>query len=139
RQGMQVAVIEGIWAMLLLTMLSGPFLTAYLLYLGANSTQIGLVLAIPALANLLQVLAAVYMQRITNRKRAFILFTSVHRLIGLSTGAIPFLLPKELWLVSFIIIYFLYCAINAFAGVIWTSLISDMVPAQVRGKYFGIR
>lgn len=139
RQGMQVAVVEGMWAMMLLTMLSGPFLTAYLLYLGASSAQIGLVLAIPALANLLQVLAAMYMQRIGNRKRAFIIFTSAHRLVGLSTGAIPFIFPKELWLISFIIIFFLYCVINAFAGVIWTSLISDMVPAQVRGNYFGIR
>lgn len=139
RQGMQMAVVEGIWAMLLLTMLSGPFLTAYLLYLGANSAQIGLVLAIPALANLLQVLAAMLMQKIKHRKRAFVAFATTHRLVGLSTGLIPFIFPKELWLASFIIIFFLYSAVNAFAGVIWTSIISDMVPAQVRGKYFGIR
>ncbi|MFC6334541.1 MFS transporter [Paenibacillus septentrionalis] len=139
RQGMHTAVIEGMWAMLLLTMLMGPFLTAYLLYLGANSKQIGIVLAIPALANLLQVLAAMYMQKLANRKRAFILFTSAHRIVGLSTGLIPFIFPKDLWLTSFIIMFLLYCLINAFAGVIWTSLISDMVPAQVRGKYFGIR
>jgi len=139
RNGMNVAVVEGMWAMLLLTMLSGPFLTAYLLYLGANSKQIGIVLAIPALANLLQVLAAMYMQKLANRKRAFIIFTSTHRLIGLSTGLIPFIFPKDLWLTSFIAIFFIYAVVNAFAGVIWTSLISDMVPSQVRGKYFGIR
>ncbi|MCM3634384.1 MFS transporter [Paenibacillus camelliae] len=139
RKGMQVAVVEGMWAMLLLTMLTGPFLTAYLLYLGANSKQIGIVLAIPALANLLQVVAAMYMQRLVNRKRAFIIFTSAHRLIGLSTGLIPFIFPKDLWLVTFIIIFLIYAVVNAFAGVIWPSLISDMVPNQVRGKYFGIR
>lgn len=136
---MQLAVVEGVWAMLLLTMLSGPFLTAYLLYLGANSQQVGIVLAIPALANLLQVVAAMYMQKLRNRKRSYVLFTSVHRLIGLSLGLIPFLFQKELWLTIFIIVFFLYSSVNAFAGVLWTSLISDMVPAKVRGKYFGIR
>ncbi|HIW34647.1 MAG TPA: MFS transporter [Candidatus Paenibacillus intestinavium] len=139
RKGMEMAVIEGIWAMLLLTMLSGPFLTAYLLYLGANSQQIGLVLAVPAIANLLQILSAMYMQRLKNRKRSFVLFASAHRLIGMMTGLIPFVFPKELWLTVFIIIFLLYSSINAFAGVIWTSLISDMVPGQLRGKYFGIR
>jgi len=139
RFGMEMAVIEGIWAMLLLSMLSGPFLTAYLLYLGATSAQIGLVLAVPALANLLQILAAMYMQKLRNRKTAFVLFATAHRTVGLVTGIIPFVFPKELWLVIFIITFLLYSAINAFAGVIWTSMISDMVPAQVRGKYFGIR
>ncbi|MCR8659657.1 MFS transporter [Paenibacillus endoradicis] len=139
RQGMELAVVEGIWAMLLLTMLSGPFLTAYLLYLGANSQQIGLVLAVPAIANLLQILSAMYMQKLKNRKRAFVLFASAHRLIGLMTGLIPFIFPKEIWLTVFIVIFLLYSSINAFAGVIWTSLISDMVPGQLRGKYFGIR
>lgn len=139
RQGMEMAVVEGIWAMLLLTMLSGPFLTAYLLYLGANSQQIGIVLAVPAIANLLQILSAMYMQKIQNRKIAFVLFASVHRLIGLMAGVIPFIFPKEIWMAAFIIIFLLYSSINAFAGVIWTSLISDMVPGQLRGKYFGIR
>lgn len=139
RKGMEMAIVEGIWAMLLLTMLSGPFLTAYLLYLGANSQQIGIVLAVPAIANLLQVLAAMYMQKLKNRKRSFVMFATTHRLIGLMTGLIPFIFPKELWLIIFIIIFLVYASINAFAGVIWTSLISDMVPTQIRGKYFGIR
>lgn len=139
RHGMEMAVMEGIWAMLLLTMLSGPFLTAYLLYLGANSQQIGIVLAVPAIANLLQILAAMYMQKLKNRKLNFVLLASAHRLIGLMTGIIPFIFPKEIWLAVFIVIFLLYSSINAFAGVIWTSLISDMVPDQLRGKYFGIR
>jgi len=139
RLGMEMAVVEGIWAMLLLTMLSGPFLTSYLLYLGANSQQIGIVLAVPAIANLLQIVSAMYMQKLKNRQRAFVLFASAHRLIGLMTGLIPFIFPKEFWMPVFIIIFLLYSSINAFAGVIWTSLISDMVPGQLRGKYFGIR
>ncbi|EXX87756.1 MFS transporter [Paenibacillus darwinianus] len=139
RKALRLAVWEGIPATLVGNMLGGPILTAYLLFLGATSQQIGLVLAIPPLANIVQIAAAFLMQRMENRKFWMALLGTLHRSTWVATGAIPFLMPDRLQVPVFIAL-FLFSFLNAsVGGVVWSSMISDMVPAQVRGRYFGIR
>src|SRR5690606_8292136 len=100
---------------------------------------IGFVLAVPPLANILQLVAAFIMQRMENRKRWMALASIVHRSMWVLTGVIPFVLP-EAYQVPVFIVMFLISYMNAsFGSVVWASLISDMVPPQVRGRYFGIR
>lgn len=101
--------------------------------------QVGMVLAFPYLANIFKIAAAFWMQQFDNRRRLYILFGSLHRLLWTAKGLIPYLFPQALWVPVYILLYvgaFLGNSINA---AYWTSLISDMVPARVRGKYFGIR
>jgi len=139
RKGMRVAVYEGAVAVVITYLLAPPFLTAYLLYLGANSQQIGIVLAIPALANLLQMITAALLQRFPNRKAVYIFFGSIHRVAAVATGAVPFLFPKELWIPVYIAMFGIASVSTSMLNVVWSSLISDMVPEQVRGSYFGFR
>ncbi|MGF7050275.1 MFS family permease [Paenibacillus sp. DS2015] len=136
---MFIATYEGIPSTIFQVLLGGPFLTGYLLYLGAGANVIGFVLAITTLVNIAQIFIAFMIQRLKSRKWAFVIFASLHRLLWSATGLIPFLFPKEWWVPVFIIVYFSAFMANAVGGVIWTSLISDMVPAAVRGRYFGIR
>ena len=139
RKALRLAVWEGIPATLVGNMLGGPILTAYLLFMGATSQQIGLVLAIPPLANIVQIAAAFLMQRMENRKYWMALIGTLHRSTWVATGVIPFLMPDRLQVPVFIAL-FLFSFLNAsIGGVVWSSVISDMVPAQVRGRYFGIR
>jgi MFS family permease len=139
RKYLHVATIEGVPALFMFQLLGGPFLTGYLLYLGATSQQIGFVLAITTLVNVAQIFMAVMMQKIRNRKAMFVIFAGMHRLLWASTGLIPFLFPKEWWVAVFIVVYGIAHISNAAGGVVWTSIISDMVPAPIRGRYFGIR
>lgn len=139
RKGLRVAVYEGIPSAVFSQLLSGPFLTAYLLYLGASTQQIGIVLAIPALANLLQVFGAVLLQRFENRRLVYIVLGSMHRGFGVLTGAVPFLFPQELWVAVYIGTFTIMSISASLLSVVWSSLISDMVPNKVRGQYFGFR
>ncbi|HZG74928.1 MAG TPA: MFS transporter [Paenibacillus sp.] len=139
RKGLRVAVYEGVPAAVFSQLISGPFLTAYLLYLGASTQQIGIVLAIPALANLLQVFGAVLLQRFENRKLVYIVVGSMHRGFGVLTGAVPFVFPQELWVAVYIGAFTMTSISASLLGVVWSSLISDMVPDKVRGQYFGFR
>jgi len=125
--------------MVTVTLLGVPFLTGYLLLLGASSFQIGLVLAIPALFNLVQIPAAYVMQRFTNRRLGLIIFAGIHRVFWTLTGAVPFLVSEHFYFEMYIIFYSIAFLSNAIGSVLWSSLISDMVPSQVRGRYFGIR
>ncbi|MBD0379882.1 MFS transporter [Paenibacillus sedimenti] len=139
RRHLLVATMEGFPAVIIFQLLGGPFLTGYLLYLGATSTEIGLVLAITTVVNIIQILMAVIMQKFSNRKLMLIIFGSMHRLIWPAVGLIPFLFPKDLWVAMYIVFYTVAHLGNAAGAVVWTSLISDAVPAPVRGRYFGIR
>lgn len=139
RPGMIAATMEGFPAIVIVLLLGGPFLTGYLLYLGADSTQIGIVLAIPSLANVLQIFGAFLIQKFQNRKIGLLIFAGLHRIIWTLTGLIPFLFPHQWWVVLYILVTMLAFTSNAFGIVFFTSLMADMVPVQVRGRYFGFR
>jgi len=139
RRSLQVSVIEGIPATIVANMLGGPILTAYLLYLNADSTAVGLVFAIQSLANILQVFAAFFMQRMENRKFWMALTGILHRSLWVLTGLIPVLLPEPARVPAFVALFACSFASVAVSAVVWSSLMSDMVPAQVRGRYFGVR
>lgn len=139
RRSLLVATFEGFPAVIIFQLLGGPFLTGYLLYLGATSTEIGFVLAITTVVNIVQIAMAIMMQKFRNRKRMLLIFGSAHRLLWASVGLIPFIFPEELWVVMYIVLYTVAHLGNAAGGVVWTSLISDAVPGPVRGRYFGLR
>ncbi|GIQ70942.1 MFS transporter [Xylanibacillus composti] len=139
RRSLRTATIEGFPALLIQNLIGGPFLTAYLLYLGAGPAQVGIVMAIPPLANVIQVLVALYMDRFANRRFFLALSGGLHRLLWVLTGLIPLWLPAGLAVPAYILIYLFSFASAAVSSVIWGSLVGDMVPARVRGRYFGIR
>jgi MFS family permease len=120
-------------------LLGGPYLTGYLIHLGANAAQIGLVLAIPMLANLVQLASAALMQKINSRLKHMVLGLGFHRFVWVLSGVIPFILPKEAWVITYIIMFLVSYVAAAASFVIWSSIISDVVPARVRGRFFGIR
>ncbi|GIO53039.1 MFS transporter [Paenibacillus cineris] len=139
RRNLRVASLEGIPAVMFMTLLGGQFLTGYLLYLGASSGEIGFVLAITTFVNIVQIFAAYLIQRLRSRKWTLVLFVAVHRVIWGSTGLVPFIVPKPYWVPAFIVLYTVAFMFNTLGGILWNSLISDMVHPKVRGRYFGIR
>jgi MFS family permease len=139
RKYLWVATVEGVPAMIMMTLLGGPFMTGYLLFLGASSGQIGFVFAITTFVNIMQIWMAYLIQKIKNRKWTFFLYASLHRILWASTGLIPIVLSKEWWVIAFIVLFTTAFLANSAASVVWSTLISDMVLAPVRGRYFGIR
>nr|WP_276311559.1 MFS transporter [Paenibacillus montanisoli] len=107
--------------------------------MGATSAQIGFALAIPAFANLAQIFTAIVTHNVDNRRAYVLGYGVLYRLLWVLTGLIPFVLPQSYWVYTFIVLYLLSYLCSNIAGVIWASLIGDMVPAQVRGRYMGIR
>jgi cyanate permease len=86
RKSLLVATFEGFPAVIIFQLLGGPFLTGYLIYLGASSTEIGLILAITTVVNIVQIAMAVVMQKFRNRKRMLIIFGSTHRILWACVG-----------------------------------------------------
>ncbi|GGD48350.1 MFS transporter [Paenibacillus nasutitermitis] len=139
RRGLLTSIMEGIPATIIGNLLGGPMLTIYIVFLGGTSADVGLAVAIPQLANLVQLIAAFSMQRFNNRRLLLTIFGVSHRIIWVATGLIPFFVTEELRVPLFIGMFLVSFVCASTSGMFFTSMIADMVPVKVRGRYFGIR
>ena len=139
RRSLRISLIEGIPANILANLLGGPLQTVYLTYLGFSAFHIGLVLAIPPFALLIQIFIAFAMQTWHNRRLAMALFGVAHRILWIGTGLIPLTFSEDAWIPVYIALWLASMISAQASGVIWTSLMADVVPPAIRGKYFGIR
>jgi MFS family permease len=139
RRSLRISLIEGIPANILGNLLGGPLQTVYLTYLGFTAFHIGLVLAIPPFALLIQIFIAFAMQKWQNRRFFVALFGIVHRTLWVGTGLIPLTFTEDSWIPIYLALWLVSMISGQAGGVIWTSLMADVVPPAVRGKYFGIR
>lgn len=139
RKGLRTSLMEGIPANIIANLLGGPLQTVYLTYLGFTAVHIGVVLAIPPFAMLVQIFIAFAMQKWHDRRFYLVLFGVGHRFLWVCTGLVPLIFSQDAWIPAYISIWLLSFISGHAGGVIWTSLMADVVPKAVRGKYFGIR
>ena len=114
------------------------FLTAFALIFGASNEQIGLIAAIPYLSVILTELPGAKLLEFISRK--WISFFSIifSRSFWVFIILIPFLFNKNP--VLFIIIFYLLIKIvELVSEPSWISLMADITPEKIRGRYFGFR
>jgi len=133
--------LESIAATVMNSMTAG-FLTLFALYLGATNAVIGMVVAVPAAIALLGYIpAAMVVERLKNVKRFCSLAALGSRSLWLAVAILPFLpaflLPYRMGLLIFLV------SVSSLAGAFinpgWAALMSDLVPDEVRGRYFAMK
>jgi len=139
RKSLKNAHYEAFISTVFANLLQGPYLTGYLLYLGATAGQIGLIMSIPLVMNAVVIASAYFMEKYPNRYRISFIGYSIHRFLLSACGLIPFVFPQEWWIPVFLIMYSILSFSGSFASVPFTTLFTDLVPTQVRAKYLGQR
>jgi len=136
--GKKISIIEGIFAQFHITLTGGMFLTSFALFLNVNPFQMGILTAIPPILAGVGFFAA-YISNIIGERKKLCVITA-----GLSRGlfiffviAIAFNIRISI-AVFFVIIFFFNLLLN-FSGNLWLSWMSDLIPSEERGRYFGIR
>lgn len=144
-RALRLCTTEGIVAMPIVTM-SLPvnvFLTALLAKTFAlPKTTIGLVCALPFIANFLQIFAAPFLARWKPPKTICVLAAALHMVAWAVFGALLPLIPRDDPAAAgrWIIVWFVTASFfGAIAGVSWNAWIQEWVPHRIRGKYFGRR
>ncbi len=105
-------------------------------------TEIGVLTAMPFVANFLQIFAAPFIARWRPPKTVTVVAASIHLALWVVLGALLPLIPREnpvaaaYWLILW---FFVSSCFAAIAGVSWNSWIQEWVPARLRGKYFARR
>lgn len=140
RKGLKISIWEGAFATVHVTLTSGAFLIGYALLLGVNDFQLGLLAALPFLAQMLQPLGALLVQRLKQRKTFTLSGAVFFRGIWIFLVFIPFLhLSKGHKILLFLFIVALSAVVNNLTTVSWLSWMADLVPQKIRGRYFAIR
>ncbi|WP_129629223.1 MFS transporter [Candidatus Oscillochloris fontis] len=144
RQGMRISLWESAVANIHISITGSiggsVFLSGFALLLGANSFQLGLIGALPFIGQLFQFVGAYLEERVGDRRKLVLQGALAGRLIWILLLVLPFLtfLNGSQLLIFFIGLAFSY-AFNGIAGNAWLSWMSDLVPANRRGSYFGVR
>jgi MFS family permease len=121
------------------SIINGTFQTGYSLYLGANSFVLGVLAAIGPLVNILQLASSYCAHLIGSRRHIVSIASFASRLMWLPILLIPFVLPQSMRIGAYGILLFISSALMAIAAPGWMDWITDIVPADKRGRYFGVR
>lgn len=141
-RSMQYSVWEGALAGIFAVFIGGVLLTGFALSLGANEFVIGLIAAIQAGANLMQLRAFRLLERRGNRKRMSVVFAAASRLVWVPICVVVFLTLEpiasyRIWI--FVALFALSAVLGIFSLVPWISWLVDLVPQRVRGRFFAQR
>lgn len=141
RGGLVASTWEGAFAQAFITLTSGIFLVKFTGRIGGGDVVLGLMAAVPFLAWAVQLFTGWLYERVGNGRRGVTEWTLVvSRVIWLLPAALALgWLPEGLDMVVFFGVL-AASALLATAGAHgWWWWMSDLVPAPVRGRYFGVR
>jgi len=125
-------------ATVFIVLTGGAFLTGLALSLGASDFEIGLLGAIPFLAQALQLIGA-YIIDLTGRKK-LIAIRSLFIARQIWWLLLPLPLVKGEWRLTVLIAVLGLSSLAATMGAVgWISWIADLIPERVRGRYLGFR
>jgi MFS family permease len=144
RSSLRASTWDGIFATIFSNITGGVLLSNFLVELEATPLQIGMVAAIPMLANLLQPVGAYWADATTSRRFYSLRVFGISRLLWLplAIAIIVFSLhpthPQRM-IVATLGVMLATHLLGAIGGASWLSWLATLVPRQLRGRYFGFR
>jgi MFS family permease len=110
--------------------------------LKADPQQIGISAALPTFANLNQIFGSYLVETTGERKKLCIFCFVAHRGIWILITMLPLAIFSTLadWRIWVLVgVIGLSSLLGSLSGIAWRSWMSDLVPEQIRGSYFGKR
>ncbi len=138
KNSLKLSVLDGI-SFSAMAGLTQNYITPFALALKATTSQIGLLASIPNLTMAVsQLTAPAFTERAGSRKGLILPMVLMHALMWGPILLIPYLFPTAgvWWLIVFIT---LSTVIGGLANPAWGSLMADLVPGEMRGRYFSFR
>jgi MFS family permease len=137
--GLKLVVRDGLSAEAMATLTGGAFLVSLGLKFGASNFQLGLLAAMPTLANIFQLVAIYLVYMFANRRAITVYSSLLARIPLLLVSVLPFLYSPSTSLNLLLTFLFFHYFFGAISGCSWTSWMKDLVPEQRLGSYFANR
>ena len=138
-RGLANLVRDGVWAQGVGALTGGVLLVGYALALGASNLVIGLLAAVPMLAQLSQVPAILLVEHRRARRRIAVTCLTLSRALLIPLAFLPWLPSTGAALGLLIAGVGVSAALGAVAACGWNSWIHDLVPEQRLGDFFSRR
>ncbi len=138
-KGLKGVIKDGLASQALTTLTGGIFLVAFALELGASNVVIGLLAAIPPLAQLIQIPSIYLIEKYRNRCEISVFASALSRIFWLPIALIPFIFPSKEGLIFLVVAVFLHLVLGSVGGCSWNSWMCDLVPVQKLGIFFSKR
>lgn len=138
-----MSIFDGACATIMASLAGGIFLVGFALnVLGADATQVGILAALPVSANVAQLAGALMLEVFGHRRLLCLLTVSLGRLVWLGVLFLPLamfdgLADARVWILVGLV--GTASVLGALSGVAWLEWMSDVVPPEIRGAYFGRR
>jgi MFS family permease len=140
-RGMRFFWLDGLFAAISENFYLG-YIPLFALAFGATNKEVGLVAAAANLMGAAALFPGATLVEKTGRRKTVVVWTGgiLARLALIGLGIIPFFIFSPAAAVGVVVIF---NGIRAFAANLanpaWTSLVADLVPDTIRGRYFGSR
>jgi Na+/melibiose symporter-like transporter len=144
RSSLQASTLDGVFAAIFSNLTSGVLLSNFLVSLKIDAWEIGLVTAIPMLANFVQPVGAWLSDRFNSRRLyCTLVYLPARSIWLLLLAAIGWYLgggidAQTMTLLTMVIVALSH-TIGGFGSAAWLSWMAILVPRQLRGRYFGWR
>jgi MFS family permease len=138
-RGRKALVQDAAWATLAGALYGGVILVGFALELGASASIIGLLAAIPFLAQLSQLGAMVLVERVRQRRKITVLSVSTSRVLILGLALIPLLPDRSLQLAALVFAQTAISLLGSIAGCALNSWLHQIVPRDTLGALFSRR
>jgi len=142
-KALNFSIIDGAFSAVMGSLAGGIFLMGFALkILKAQPQQIGILAALPMFANLIQIFGSYIIEKTGKKKMLCFLCVVASRALWILIIMLPLAIFSTLqdfrvWvLVAVIALSSLFASLS---GVAWLAWMSDLVPENTRGSYFGKR
>ncbi len=142
RRTLKIATAETAGNAVFAAIALGPLMTGFLLAWGASDFQLGLFASLPYWVAFTELIGAYCVDRFAQQRKAIVACT------GLFARGIFFLVAGLAWcagfsatwfLPLFFVLYTLFQVFYHASGPGWTAWMAVLIPAQIRGRYLGVR
>ena len=139
RRGQRDLVFDLAWASVTGAFSGGVILVAFALALGATPVQVGLLAAIPFLAQAAQLPATVLIERVRRRRLIGVASVTGARVLILSLAPVPLLLDAATALPVLIAAQAAIAVLHAVGGCAVNSWLHQLIPHDALGRFFARR
>jgi MFS family permease len=117
------------------------YVGAFAVYLKASALQVGILGALPPfLSALSQYLGVYLMEKVHSRRALITVLVSFQAALWIVIALLPFVFGLgDKSVLTLICVFSLYYMLAGLIAPVWSSLLGDLVPVEVRGAFFGQR
>lgn len=132
-------IIQAIFGSAFFVLTGGQFLSGFAIYLGASDKLVGYVPLIGSICGIFLIFLSLFIERFTNRKKLVLVFNYISKPMIISMILIPLFIPKQFQIIVMFIILTIAYMLNAMMGLAINSWFVNVIPPQIRGRYFSVR